>query len=141
MSQTDSAHEARLLSLPRRDQSYGSMTDEDHSSPRQGARSVSVGSSTENDNSTRRRRRMKLPKVKLSLVNSGSVARDHLASERTFLAYVRTSLAISSMGVGMPFVVPFCTVLTHSQPLYNSSVSRLCPVALSTTLSMPPQIS
>ncbi|KAE9407907.1 hypothetical protein BT96DRAFT_1033791 [Gymnopus androsaceus JB14] len=32
----------------------------------------------------------------LVLENSGSVARDHLASERTFLAYVRTSLAIAS---------------------------------------------
>ncbi|TFK93313.1 hypothetical protein K466DRAFT_581140 [Polyporus arcularius HHB13444] len=28
----------------------------------------------------------------LTLENSGSVARDHLASERTFLAYARTSL-------------------------------------------------
>lgn len=36
----------------------------------------------------------------LILENSGSVARDHLASERTFLAYVRTSLAIASTGVG-----------------------------------------
>lgn len=34
------------------------------------------------------------------LENNGSVARDHLASERTFLAYVRTSLAIASAGVG-----------------------------------------
>ena len=36
----------------------------------------------------------------LTLENSGSVARDHLASERTFLAYVRTSLGCSTMGVG-----------------------------------------
>jgi len=36
----------------------------------------------------------------LTLKNSGSVARDHLASERTWLAYVRTSLAIASTGVG-----------------------------------------
>jgi hypothetical protein len=35
----------------------------------------------------------------MELVNSGSVARDHLASERTFLAYVRTSLGICSMGI------------------------------------------
>ncbi|KAJ3895298.1 hypothetical protein GG344DRAFT_86008 [Lentinula edodes] len=34
----------------------------------------------------------------LVLENSGSVARDHLALERTFLAYVRTSLAIASTG-------------------------------------------
>jgi len=37
----------------------------------------------------------------LTLVNSGSVARDHLASERTFLAYVRTSLATAAMGVAL----------------------------------------
>jgi len=37
----------------------------------------------------------------LTLENSGSVARDHLASERTFLAYVRTSLAIASAGVAL----------------------------------------
>jgi hypothetical protein len=38
--------------------------------------------------------------VSLTLQNTGSVARDHLASERTFLAYVRTSLAFASAGVG-----------------------------------------
>ncbi|EJF60999.1 hypothetical protein DICSQDRAFT_32065, partial [Dichomitus squalens LYAD-421 SS1] len=37
----------------------------------------------------------------LTLENSGSVARDHLASERTFLAYARTSLAIASAGVAL----------------------------------------
>jgi hypothetical protein len=38
--------------------------------------------------------------VQLELENTGSVARDHLASERTWLAYVRSSLAIASAGVG-----------------------------------------
>ena len=33
------------------------------------------------------------------------VARDHLASERTFLAYLRTSLGITSSGVGT-----FCNI-------------------------------
>lgn len=47
--------------------------------------------------------------MSLTLVNTGSVARDHLAGERTFLAYVRTSLAIASAGVGM------CRV-TYSYP-------------------------
>ena len=47
----------------------------------------------------RLRDRMKLS-PSLTLENSGSVARDHLASERTFLAYIRTSLAIASTGVG-----------------------------------------
>jgi uncharacterized membrane protein YidH (DUF202 family) len=41
----------------------------------------------------------------LVLENSGSVARDHLSSERTFLAYVRTSLAIASTGVGERTIV------------------------------------
>jgi uncharacterized membrane protein YidH (DUF202 family) len=47
----------------------------------------------ENDNASQHR-------VCLVLENSGSVARDHLASERTFLAYVRTSLTLASAGVG-----------------------------------------
>lgn len=38
--------------------------------------------------------------LNLFLLNTGSVARDHLASERTYLAYVRTSLALSMAGVG-----------------------------------------
>jgi hypothetical protein len=45
--------------------------------------------------------------VELRLENSGSVARDHLASERTFLAYMRTSLAIASSGVGEPPLFTF----------------------------------
>ncbi|PBK67389.1 hypothetical protein ARMSODRAFT_306768 [Armillaria solidipes] len=40
-------------------------------------------------------------KVSLTLQNNGSVARDHLASERTFLAYIRTSLALASAGVAL----------------------------------------
>ncbi|KAI0248318.1 hypothetical protein BJV78DRAFT_1284923 [Lactifluus subvellereus] len=39
--------------------------------------------------------------LSLTLQNTGSVARDHLASERTFLAYVRTSLAFASAGVAL----------------------------------------
>ncbi len=48
----------------------------------------------------------------LILANSGSVARDHLASERTFLAYVRTSLAIASTGVGELVVSPLSLSLS-----------------------------
>ncbi len=39
--------------------------------------------------------------ISLTLENNGSVARDHLASERTFLAYVRTSLVLASTGVAL----------------------------------------
>ena len=40
------------------------------------------------------------PALGLVLENKGNVARDHLASERTYLAYVRTSLACANAGVG-----------------------------------------
>ncbi|KAG1879237.1 hypothetical protein F4604DRAFT_1753803 [Suillus subluteus] len=39
--------------------------------------------------------------LSLVLENKGNVARDHLASERTYLAYVRTSLACASAGVAL----------------------------------------
>ncbi|KAK6988633.1 hypothetical protein R3P38DRAFT_3443444 [Favolaschia claudopus] len=39
--------------------------------------------------------------ISLVLENSGSVARDHLASERTFLAYMRTSLAVAFAAVAL----------------------------------------
>ncbi|KAI0823163.1 hypothetical protein BC628DRAFT_1291313, partial [Trametes gibbosa] len=53
----------------------------------------------------------------MTLENSGSVARDHLASERTFLAYARTSLTIASTGVALVqlFTLSAETADTHSQ--------------------------
>ncbi|KAJ6526080.1 hypothetical protein B0H19DRAFT_970940 [Mycena capillaripes] len=59
--------------------------------------------------------------VALVLVNCGSTARDHLASERTFLAYVRTSLTIASAGVAL------AQLLTLSDLLNNKAVSPLKP--------------
>lgn len=57
-------------------------------------------------------------KINLSLANRGSVARDHLASERTFLAYVRTSLGIASSGVAlMQFFNVGVKTKAISQPL------------------------
>ncbi|KAI8051198.1 hypothetical protein BDF22DRAFT_610938, partial [Syncephalis plumigaleata] len=37
----------------------------------------------------------------LTLENKGSVARDHLANERTFLAWIRTSLSLITVGVAI----------------------------------------
>ncbi|KAF9474591.1 hypothetical protein BDN70DRAFT_770017, partial [Pholiota conissans] len=59
----------------------------------------------------------------LVLENSGSVARDHLASERTFLAYVRTSLAIASAGVALVqlFTIADLTSGDRNEPLTQAS--------------------
>lgn len=35
------------------------------------------------------------------LTNEGSTARDHLANERTYLAWIRTALAITGVGIGL----------------------------------------
>jgi Domain of unknown function (DUF202) len=45
------------------------------------------------------------------------VARDHLASERTFMAYVRTSLALATAGIGRTMVVH----LVHKWLIRSSS--------------------
>lgn len=37
----------------------------------------------------------------LSLENTGAVARDHMANERTFLAWLRTSLSLVTIGIGV----------------------------------------
>ncbi|KAF8959136.1 hypothetical protein BDZ97DRAFT_1667612 [Flammula alnicola] len=57
----------------------------------------------------------------VTLENSGSVARDHLASERTFLAYVRTSLALASTGVAIVqlFTIADLTSRNTGVPLTN----------------------
>lgn len=49
----------------------------------------------------------------ITLKNSGSVARDHLASERTFLAYIRTSLALSSAGVALVQLLGLSQTSSH----------------------------
>lgn len=38
------------------------------------------------------------------LENKGSVARDHLANERTYLAWLRTSLSTISVGIGKVYI-------------------------------------
>ncbi|KAL1744272.1 hypothetical protein HDZ31DRAFT_64250 [Schizophyllum fasciatum] len=52
----------------------------------------------------------------LVLENAGSVARDHLASERTFLAYTRTSLVIASTGVALVQLFTISATTSPSAP-------------------------
>ncbi|KAJ7653394.1 hypothetical protein B0H17DRAFT_897096, partial [Mycena rosella] len=64
----------------------------------------------------------------LMLENCGSVARDHLASERTFLAYVRTSLAIVSAGnILLINRTALAQLLTLSEGLKNQVFTHLKP--------------
>ncbi|KAG6009526.1 hypothetical protein E4U21_002162 [Claviceps maximensis] len=48
----------------------------------------------------------------VELENKGSVARDHLALERTFLAWLRTSLAFASIGVAVTQLFRLNTTLS-----------------------------
>ncbi|KAG5648380.1 hypothetical protein DXG03_004954 [Asterophora parasitica] len=79
-----------------------------------------------------RRRPTLASRISLTLENSGSVARDHLASERTFLAYVRTSLAIASAGVGVVRYFSVQAALTKG----NFPVARALAAFITMTMSV-----
>jgi hypothetical protein len=64
-------------------------------------------------------------RLSLTLRNNGSVARDHLASERTFLAYVRTSLSFASAGVGPSLSSPLLSVFRLSSFLKSCICVRI----------------
>ncbi|KAJ6488736.1 hypothetical protein C8R45DRAFT_992750 [Mycena sanguinolenta] len=68
--------------------------------------------------------------LSLVLVNSGSTARDHLASERTFLAYTRTSLAIASAGVALTQLFAIYEDLPGNQLLKTAFEIYARPVAV-----------
>ena len=72
----------------------------------------------------------------LVLQNKGSVARDHLASERTFLAYVRTSLGMASAGVALVQLFTMADLVSKSTgvplPAVNQKMQRFAtPLGLS----------
>lgn len=60
----------------------------------------------------------------ITLENTGNVARDHLASERTFLAYVRTSLALASTGVALVQLFTIAEVTSRSSNTPLNEMSR-----------------
>ncbi|KAF7917333.1 uncharacterized protein EAE98_007681 [Botrytis deweyae] len=63
----------------------------------------------------------------IELENKGSVARDHLALERTFLAWLRTSLAFASIGIAITqlFRLNTSSSTTPAPPEPKSSLRHL----------------
>ncbi|KAI9254192.1 hypothetical protein EDC94DRAFT_246960 [Helicostylum pulchrum] len=56
------------------------------------------------------------------LENKGSVARDHLANERTYLAWLRTSLSTISVGIGITQLFRLERTMTHNPPSKQMSL-------------------
>ncbi|KAF2456777.1 hypothetical protein BDY21DRAFT_42961 [Lineolata rhizophorae] len=60
--------------------------------------------------------RLKRQYGSVELDNKGSVARDHLALERTFLAWVRTSISFASIGVAITQLFRLNTTISKNDP-------------------------
>lgn len=59
-------------------------------------------------------------KAQLHLENKGSVARDHLANERTFLSWIRTAFTIMSLGVA--FIQMYSILNRAKEAVVNGKV-------------------
>ncbi|GKZ33105.1 hypothetical protein AbraIFM66950_002883 [Aspergillus brasiliensis] len=69
----------------------------------------------------------------LELENKGSVARDHLALERTFLAWLRTSLAFASIGIAVTQLFRLNSAGSNANNLSIVSSSAYDPTAIQVT--------
>ncbi|KAL2823096.1 hypothetical protein BJX63DRAFT_6037 [Aspergillus granulosus] len=67
----------------------------------------------------------------LELENKGSVARDHLALERTFLAWLRTSLAFASIGIAVTQLFRLSNTTTQ-----NANGMEITPQSMSSFPSL-----
>jgi len=79
----------------------------------------------------------------VTLDNKGSVARDHLALERTFLAWLRTSLAFASIGIAITQLFRLNTSLqnkTRRSMSYPESPSSLLPLSPLLGHGLPPEL-
>ncbi|KAH3951353.1 hypothetical protein HBI25_094210 [Parastagonospora nodorum] len=77
----------------------------------------------------------------VELENKGSVARDHLALERTFLAWLRTSLSFASIGIAITQLFRLNTSLekTHQHQHTTPSSSPSIPPSDQYGTSLSPQ--
>ncbi|ETN43313.1 uncharacterized protein HMPREF1541_02472 [Cyphellophora europaea CBS 101466] len=64
----------------------------------------------------------------VELENKGSVARDHLALERTFLAWLRTSLAFASIGIAITQLFRLNTTIANRQQSYPVAAVPFSPM-------------